>query len=174
MPSLPKRSSKRRKKVALRPIQQSQEREARSFQPLPERSQVGEPATPNFDQSDALEQLESSSSFPADGVNELRQSEGHENLVESDEEYLSLDPLTISQTSEERQSRHQSHYTRKQNEEKNYQQYRRKALDTFTQASCQEQVSDRYKAMAEFFKDSTTKLVQVGQHSQYILFKDQG
>ena len=163
MPSLRKKVSKRRKKTALRAIEQSEDREARSFQPLPERDVESEQETLFSDYSDSPAVNEEISGVSAVVLDQLESLETNENDEGCGEEFLSLETLDISHDTEgnQRSSRHQSHSTRKQNEERNYQEYRKRALETYTQASCQQLVSDRYKAMADFFRQSTRRLVQV-------------
>ena len=62
----------------------------------------------------------------------------------------------------------QSHLTRKQNEEENYQAFRPKALETFNKASCQQVLTDRYKGLSDYTKDFTQKCTQVCPTPAYL------
>ena len=163
MPRLLGNNTKRRKKSTLQPIRQNRERDSRCFQALPETPEDEEQSIPISGQIDILGHLDERLS-PSDAEDHSEQTEENAFDNGNDEEFLNLDASEISQDlpGSGARGRHQSHSARKENEEKNFKEYRCKALDTYTEASCQQRVSDHYEAKAAYFKDSTTKLVQVG------------
>ena len=60
-----------------------------------------------------------------------------------------------------RGSNYQSHSTRRQNEEENYQAFRPKALENFSKASSQQALADRYRGLADYTRDFTEKCTKV-------------